>query len=160
MNKMINICKTTKRTENDYVKAIYNDAGNIIDIADLTAVTPFDALLNKEDKAALFGEEQTREAQTEALAGLLAYLLKDKNPLQICIRIFLIAYVIRPELIDGMTLAAIGKHLGGISKQRISAKLKQQDSILPYKGRNRKSEEQKEIYAEAQKKAWKRRKAA
>lgn len=157
---MININKTTKRTENDYAKAVWNDAGNIIDIADLTAKTPFDDLLNKEEKDLLNNKEQYRDAQVEAMGGLMSYLLKDKNPLQICIRIFLIAYVIRPELIDGMTLAAIGKHLGGISKQRISAKLKQQDGFLPYKGRNRKSEEQKKIYSKAQKKVWKKRKAA
>jgi 23S rRNA maturation mini-RNase III len=98
-----------------------------------------------------------REAQVDALAGLMAYLLKDQVPLEICIRIFLIAYVIRPELINGMTLSQIGKHLGGISKQRICAKLKKQDKIIPYHGRNRKSEEQRKIYSESQKKAWEKR---
>ncbi|MEI6376632.1 MAG: hypothetical protein WCO97_05510 [bacterium] len=154
------ITKTTKRTENDFVKAIYDNAGNIIDIADLTGKTPFEDLCTKEEAASIYCEEEHREAQVEALSGLMSYLMKDKNPLQICIRAFLICYVVRPELIDGMTLAEIGNHLGGLSRQRIGAKLKLQDAILPVKGRNRKSEAQKAQYSTVQKAAWIKRKAA
>lgn len=152
----MSIYKTTARTENDYQKVIYNDSGNIIDICDMTGLTPFQELLNKEEKAHLRGEN--REAQVEAVSALLAYIVKDKDPLQIVIRLFLLAYTINPSLIDGMTLEQIGKHLGGISKQRLSAKLKKQDAIIHYKGRNRKSDEQKKIYSEKQKEVWRKRK--
>ena len=155
----LNITKTTKRTENDFVKAIYSDSGNLVDIADITAKTPFDELLEKEEREGLYQQEEYRSAQVEVVGALLSYLLKDKEPLQICIRIFLLAYVINPDLIDGMTLKTIGETLGGISKQRISAKLKQQDKLIPYRGRNRKSTEQKATYSKSAKKAWIKRKS-
>lgn len=155
---MLSKVNQAKRTENDFVQAILDKSGDVIDIADITGKTPFDELMEKEEREALDSREENREAQVEAISALLAYILKDKDPLQICIRIFLLAYVINPQLVDGMSLAMIGRHLGGISKQRLSTKLKQQDKAIGYRGRNRKTETQKQTYSEVQKEVWKKRK--
>jgi hypothetical protein len=144
------------RQEVDYQKAIYSNSGELVDIADLTGKTPFDDLLSKEEQESLQGE--CREAQMEAISGLLSYILKDTDPLQIAIRVFLLAYTVRPALVNGMTLSQIGEKLGGISKQRLNVKLKAQDAWLGYQGRNRKSADQRKAQSAAAKKAWKTRK--
>lgn len=145
------------RQEVDYEKAIYDKAGDLVDIAHLTGKTPFEELLSKEERESLIGDDY-REAQVEALSGLLGYIFKDGDPLQATIRAYLLAYTIRPELVGGMTLAEIGKRLGGLSKQRLNTKLKAQDKWLGYAGRNRKSAEQRHAQSIAAKKMWRKRK--
>jgi hypothetical protein len=147
------------RQEVDYERAIYDKSGDLVDIAQLTGKTPFDELLTKEERALLSGDDH-REAQIEALSGLLGYILKDTDPLQVAIRVFLLGYTIKPELVDGMTLAQLGKRLGGLSKQRLNTKLKAQDKWLGYQGRNRKSAEQRKAQSISAKKMWRKRKRA
>lgn len=147
------------RQEVDFQRAIYDQAGDLVDIAHLTGRTPFDDLLDKEERALIQGDD-FRDAQLEALSGLLGYILKDCDPLQVAIRVFLLAYTIKPELVAGMTLAELGRKLGGLSKQHLNIKLKAQDDWLGYKGRNRKSDEQRKAQSLAAKKTWRKRRLA
>lgn len=152
----MNLTKIKRKTEFSANKALFNHQGDIIDIADLTGRTPLDDLMDKEEIAGNEWKLDHKEAQVDSISALLSYLLKDKDPVAICTRIFLLGYVIRPELINGMTLQEIAKVLGR-SKNSINQKLKQQDELIQYKGANRKTDEQIAQYRKSAKTGWKKR---
>jgi hypothetical protein len=149
------------KSEADSKQIAYDEETNTLDIYDITGKTPFDELMSAEERAGLAAAEEHRDAQVEAVSKLLAYICSDIDPKQIAIRVFMIAYAVKPSLVFGMTLDKIGKafvqlsehtkkklrgfgmtdadmsKLFGVSKQRLAQALKKQDDLLGYRGRNR-----------------------
>jgi len=162
MTNNISINTPQKLQEPNPFSIIYGNQGEIMDIADLTAKTPFDDLMEKEEREQMESTLDHREAQVCAISGILSYLFKDCDPEHVCIRAFLLAYTVNPSLLDiggKITLKTIGIALGGMSKQRISQHLQKQDKEFPIKRRGAKSPAVKKIYSDIQKEAWRKKKA-
>jgi len=109
------------------------------DIASLEP-TPYETLAAQEEK----DKDCCIIYAVDALSALISYLLKDLRPSAIAARVLLLAYTIRPEIINGMNLEEIGK-IVGCSRQNLSQKLETQDNVFTRLGRNRRPEELKSL---------------
>lgn len=144
---MFTIGAKRNRIESDSYHAAFSDDGNMTDVID-NKPNPFEVLAGKEDNP-----DNKNQNAIDAISSLITYLTEDLKPLRIAARVFLLAYVFRPETIYSMSLQQIGDILG-YTKQNISVMLNHQDKIFKYKGRNRPTEEQKANLQDIQKKKW------
>ena len=142
-------------------KLFYND-DDVLDIADLTGKTPFDELMAKEERDTL-DHEDYRQAQIEALSGLLSFLFKrtkkdeEPSPKETAIRLWLLTYTMRPELIGARTLAQIGV-LFEMTGQNLSKRLIKQNDETGLRARNRKSESARKKYSKLTTARWREKK--
>lgn len=129
--------------------------GDLDGIADLTGKTPFDALLEAEEREGL-AEHLTadeRAIRVEAISALMSFIFRPVNnqvpgPQEVAMRVFTLCYSLAPSLIGGMSLAEIGKLFGDKSRQMLSKRLLKSDEELNLRSRNRKSETARLTYSQ------------
>ena len=132
--------------------------GDLSAMADLCGATPFDDLLSKETKQELAGHltDEERSIRIEAITALMSFIFRPVNnrvpgPMEVAMRNFTLVYSLRPELIDGMSLAEIGELFGDKSRQMISKRVIKNDATFGLHARNRKSSSAVEVYAKGTK---------
>lgn len=127
--------------------------------------TPLDDLLEKEDREALgiVSDQEEMEIKCEAVSAALAYLFgplngKTPSPLDVLQRLYVLAYTLRPALIEGWSLADIAKCFDS-SRQVFSKRLIKQNEKLGTRSRNQKSDTSVSVYREGTKEWHRERKA-
>lgn len=126
-------------------------------------VTPLDEIVEQEEATAHSSAEEFTKVETarikaDAVSALLGYLFSPFNnkipsPVEVSSKLFLLAYTIRPELIEGWSLERIAKCFDS-NRQCFSKRLIKQDSELNLRARNRKGAIAVSLYREGCKEWW------
>ena len=141
---------------NDAQKLAYM-AGVVGELELIFAKTPFDDLLEKED-----ADEETahlvKEARLDALSGFLSFIFaKTNNRLpgweEVAKRVYVVAYTIRRDIIDGMTEGEIGA-LFNTSRQTVSARVRKLNEKTGVRSPLQKSQRAVSVYREGTQGRW------
>lgn len=143
--------KHTTVQETEARRTVLTQSGEI-DIVDNK--TPLDELIEKEEQ----GKSEIREAQIDALSRFMLFLLSDAEPLKVALRVYLMAYTLRPSLINNITLSEIAQRFN-TTKQNCSKKLINLNDSSGVRARTRKKDSSREIYRQKALESWEKRKS-